>query len=80
MFTSYTANGDAFEWSTPRVWSAKRLLVPGAPPYLTFDIAPDGKRAAVVLYSDGSAEEKPITNVTFLLNFFDYLRRKVPVR
>jgi hypothetical protein len=32
----------------------------------------------VVLYADGTTEEKSITHVTFLLNFFDELRRKVP--
>lgn len=79
MVTSYTANGNAFEWTKPRVWSEKRLLDVGSPPYPTFDIAPDGKHAAVVLYSDGTAEEKPVTSVTFLLNFFDYLRQRVPV-
>jgi hypothetical protein len=78
MVTSYTASGNAFVWTKPSVWSEKRLLDVGSPPYPTFDIAPDGKHAAVVLYSDGSAEEKPITHVNVLLNFFDYLRQKVP--
>jgi serine/threonine-protein kinase len=80
MVTSYTANGTAFEWTKPRVWSERPVLDIGSPPYQTFDIAPDGKRAAVVLYTDGSAEEKPVTSVTFLLNFFDELRRRVPVK
>jgi len=79
MVTSYTANGTAFEWTKPRVWSERRVLDVGSPPYQTFDIAPDGKRSAVVLYTDGTAEEKPVTSVTFLLNFFDELRRKVPM-
>ena len=37
----------------------------------------DGKRFAVIPKSAGSAEEP---HVTFLLNFFDYLRRQVPPR
>jgi hypothetical protein len=78
MVTNYTANGNAFEWKKPRVWLERRLLKL-YPPYPTFDIAPDGKRAAVALYADGTAEEKPLTSVTFLLNFFDYLRQRVPV-
>jgi hypothetical protein len=45
-----------------------------------YDVAPDGKRLAVVLYEDGTAQQNPITHATFLLNFFDYLRRKVPVK
>jgi hypothetical protein len=32
----------------------------------------------VVLNADGTADPKPITHVTFLLNFFDELRRRVP--
>lgn len=50
----------------------------GSPPALTFDLAPDSKRFAVVLYADGTTEEKPITHVTFLRNLFDELRRRVP--
>jgi hypothetical protein len=56
------------------VWSEKRLL---ERPYSTFDLAPDGKRFAVILYADGSAE--PMTQLTVLLHFFDELRRRVPV-
>jgi hypothetical protein len=33
----------------------------------------------VVLPSEIGNEQKPITQVTFLLNFFDELRRRVPV-
>ena len=55
-----------------------RLLPSLSPVLPTYDVAPDGKRFAVVLYEDGTAQE-PITHVTFLLNFFDELRRKVPV-
>jgi hypothetical protein len=39
---------------------------------------PDGKRIAVLVPS-ADAEVKPQTHVVFLLNFFDELRRKVPV-
>jgi hypothetical protein len=42
-------------------------------------LAPDGKRVAVVLPSVETNEQKPITQVTLLLNFFDELRRRVPV-
>jgi serine/threonine-protein kinase len=75
---SYTAKDDLFTVGKPQVWSSKRLLVRfGVCPY---DLAPDGKRVAVVLYSDGTAELKPITSVTVLLNFFDDLKRRVPPR
>jgi serine/threonine-protein kinase len=80
MAASYSVNGDSFVADKPRRWSEKRLL-PGLVPVIpTYDVAPDGKGFAVVLYEDGTAQEKPITHVTFLLNFFDDLRRKVPVK
>jgi Tol biopolymer transport system component len=78
MVADYTARGDSFVAGKPRVWSEKPLLDLGSPPTFTYDVAPDGKRFAVVLYPDGTAEETPITHVTFLLNFFDELRRRVP--
>jgi hypothetical protein len=45
-----------------------------------YDPAPDGERLAVILYADGSADRKPVTSLAFLLNFFDELRRRVPVQ
>lgn len=52
------------------------LAVDGARP--VFDIAPDGKRFAVFPRPE-SEEKQGNVHVTFLLNFFDELRRKVPV-
>jgi hypothetical protein len=78
MTVAYTANGNSFVAGKPCVWSEKRILDLGSPPIPTFDLAPDGKRFAVVLYPDGTAEQKPITHLTFVLNFFEELRRRVP--
>jgi serine/threonine-protein kinase len=77
MVVDYTTGGDSFVAGSPRPWSGNRLLNLGSPPVYTFDVAPDGKRLAVVLYPDGTADEKPVTHVTFLLNFFDYLRQRL---
>jgi serine/threonine-protein kinase len=79
MVVNYTTDGDSFVLGKSRMWSEKRLLDLGSPPVMTYDAAPDGKRFAAVLYEGGTAEEKPITHVTFVLNFFDELRRRVPV-
>jgi len=79
MVANYTARGDALLFGTPRVWSQHLLLDLGSPPVGTYDLAPDGKRFAVILNADGTAEPKPITHLTFLLNFFDELRRRVPL-
>jgi hypothetical protein len=78
MVVGYKARGDSFVAGKPKVWSSKSLLVVvGAPPY---DVSPDGKRFAVVLYPDGTTEQaaKPITSVTVILNFFEEVRRRAP--
>jgi serine/threonine-protein kinase len=78
MVASYRRIGDSFVAAKPQVWSEKRLLDLGI--LSSYDVAPDGRRFAVVLYADGTAEQKPITNLTFLQNFFDELQRRVPAR
>ena len=78
MVVDYKARGNALEFGEPRVWTPHSLLDLGSPPVRTFDLAPEGKRFAVVLNADGAADPLPITHLTFLLNFFDELRRRVP--
>ena len=76
MAVSYAAGGDLFAAGEPRLWTNTRLRATGSfiPNY---DLAPDGKRLAAVLADDVNGE-KPPTHLTFLLNFFDELRRKAP--
>ena len=76
MAVSYTAKGDAFAPGKPRVWTETRLRNPYA--MSNYDLAPDGKRL-VALLADDASDEKPITQLTFLLNFYDELRRRAPV-
>jgi hypothetical protein len=45
---------------------------------LNFALAPDGKHFAVFPLPEATAEDKGAVHVTFLLNFFDELRRTVP--
>jgi serine/threonine-protein kinase len=71
MAVSYTAKGDSFAADKPRVWSETRLRNIGVASM--YDLAPDGRRLAAILTDD----EAP-THLTFLLNFFDELRRRVP--
>jgi hypothetical protein len=42
----------------------------------SYDLAPNGQRFAVLVGAEGGAA--PRTQVTFLLNFFDEVRRRVP--
>ena len=72
MVAGYTARGDVFVFGKPQVWSPHPLMD------LAWDLAPDGKRVAVILNADGTTDPPPITHLTFLLNFFDELRRRVP--
>jgi serine/threonine protein kinase len=50
----------------------------GGGPFQAYALAPDGKRFAVMLYPDGTTERQRRLNLTFLLNFTDELRRRVP--
>jgi serine/threonine-protein kinase len=74
MAVSYSAKGDSFAAGKPRVWSETRVLNSGGDP--VYDLAPDGKRLAAILASDQAGGEP--THLTFLLNFFDELRRRAP--
>jgi Tol biopolymer transport system component len=75
MVEDYTATGDSFMQGKPHLWSDQQLHdVSGV---LNYDLAPDGKRFAI--FPENKAPEKGDVHVTFLLNFFDELRRRVPV-
>ena len=72
---THTAGGDSFAAGKPRVWTETRLRNLGIFP--NYDLAPDGKRLAAFVADDAKGE-RPLTQLTFLLNFFDELRRKAP--
>jgi serine/threonine-protein kinase len=77
MVTSYTVAGNSFIPGTPRVWSDERLgsvMVANTP----YDLAPNGERFAVVLDTEDAREQKALTGVTLVLNFFDELRMRWP--
>jgi len=78
MLVSYTAKGDTFSADLPRLWSTRRAFVLYSPLTANIDLAPDGKRFAVILPPGQDAEPQPKTHVVFLLNFSDELRRRVP--
>jgi hypothetical protein len=76
MVASYTVKGDSFLADKPRAWSDKRLA--NAALMTNYDLAPDGKRIAALMPAEGPQEQTQ-HHVIFLLNFFDYLRQRVPV-
>lgn len=77
MVTDYNARRGSFSSGKPRVWSNLQIRRVGN--YRNFALAPDGKRVAVFPMPESTAQNKGAAHVTFLLNFSDELRRKVPV-
>jgi DNA-binding winged helix-turn-helix (wHTH) protein len=75
MVASYQERGDSSVVETVRVWYEKRI--PSFTATRSYDPAPDGKRI-VALVPDDTPQE-PHDRVIFLLNFFDELRRRVPL-
>lgn len=76
MTAAYEIKGDSFVADKPRLWSEKRLANVGL--FRSYDVAPDGKRIVALMPAEGLEEQKAQNHVTFLLNFFDELRRRVP--
>jgi serine/threonine-protein kinase len=78
MVAEYTATADTFSPGTVRKWCDTPILMTGNA--MNFDLAADGKRLVVVpAAAPGGAGEKESLHVTFLLNFFDELKRRVSV-
>ena len=77
MVVPFSVNGESFVNEKPRLWSEVRVGVtpPGDNP-LTF--APDDKRFAVFPNATLNDEKQGNLHVTFLLNFFDEVRRRIP--
>jgi serine/threonine-protein kinase len=71
MVASYMAKADEFVIiGKPRLWAAQKNLD-------RFDLSPDGKSLVVV--QEEKLERNDPKQLTFLVNFFDELRRRAPV-
>ncbi len=77
MVADCTTTATTFSSSNVRPWSNRETRSVGT--FLSYAIAPDGKRFAVFPLPNAPVEDKGNGQVTFLLNFFDEVRRKVPV-
>jgi len=76
MVSEYTTAGMTFSPGRPRQWSDTAFLTtPGLP---NLDLAPDGKRFAIIPASQYGGDTKGSVHATFLLNFFDELKRRFP--
>jgi hypothetical protein len=76
MVVDYRAKGDSFEAGKPHLWSSIQVL--GMGQIYNVDLAPDGQRLVVFPRPNAVEEQKGPVEVTFLLNFFDYVRQRVP--
>jgi len=77
MVATYTVSGDSFRAGKPQPWSPGQFTPPGGG-IRGFDLHPDGKRFAV-LKAPGTEETAAVNNkVSFIFNFFDEIRRKLP--
>jgi serine/threonine-protein kinase len=74
MLAGYTANGVSFSPGKPRLWSDKQLTAPTANG--NYDLAPDGTTIEALVVTPVSEANQRSIHVTFLLNFFDELRRR----
>ena len=75
MVAAYTVKGDSFVADKPRLWSEKRIG--GVPTSVkNVDLAPDGKRIVALMPVEKAEAQKAQNQVTFLMNFFDEVRRR----
>ena len=73
MVVPYSARGDAFNAEKPEVWS-EGLLTERGGSVRNYDIHPDGKRALILRTPESVTRVDP-NRFTFVLNFFQNLRR-----
>jgi hypothetical protein len=78
MAAAYTVKGDSFVADTPRVWSDRQLG--GFNQIRNVDLSRDGNRIAALMPApESTGAQRAQNHVVFLENFFDELRRRVPV-
>jgi len=80
MVVSYTANGESFTAGKARPWAENAIAqaqLSSGQLGQHVDLAPDGNRF-IILAPPQKMDEKADLHLTFLLNFFDELKRKLP--
>jgi len=76
MVCDYEIRGDAFLAAKPRLWTETRVESSLGSP--SFDVSPDGQRLLTSVDPAATAAVPPAVQVTFLLHFFDELKRRLP--
>jgi dipeptidyl aminopeptidase/acylaminoacyl peptidase len=75
MTVGYTVDGATFVADRPRVW----LAALGGAGGDNWDLSPDGTRVVAVIPDGSEKAPQQEHEIVMLLNFFDELRRRVPV-
>jgi serine/threonine-protein kinase len=83
MVVDYTAEGNSFHNSKPRLWTDKQIgtiveNIPFGRGGRLFDLTPDGRRIIAWEPEEQTKEPKVNLHVTMLLNWFDEVRRRLP--
>jgi hypothetical protein len=73
MSVPYKTVGDRFVADKPRPWSSQPLRA-----YAGYDVGPDGRLAVTTPVVVGDAPDHE-HSVVFVMNFFEELRRRVPI-
>jgi hypothetical protein len=74
MIAPYSVEGGTFHPDQPRQWSPVAVPSHASSGATNVAMAPDGRHFAVLMPA-----EQPLGNrVTFVMNFFDEVRRKIP--
>jgi serine/threonine-protein kinase len=77
MVASYSVNGETFVPQKPRVWSRKHLANVGLASNI--DLAPDGKRFAVLMPAETPEPRESQSHITVVVNLADEVRHRVAV-
>jgi serine/threonine-protein kinase len=75
MVANYKVKDGTFEAEKPRLWAVKRLANVGLAGNL--DLAPDGKRFAVLMPVESPEPRESESHVKLMFNFFEEARRRV---
>jgi len=76
LAADYEIQGDSFLVGKPRLWTDARISANMG--HADFDVAADGQRVLTSINPVDRVEQSTTVHVTFLLNFFDELKKRVP--
>ena len=76
MVARYAIQGESFTWDDPRPWSLTPILRDAV--RQNFDMTADGRRA-VIFPRPAAVQQTENLHAMFVMNFFDEVRRRIPI-